>query len=256
MARLTSSFTALMAEIEEKTEALLKAERGLLQSQRLASIGLLAAGVAHEIGGPLSAIRLQASFWQERADGAVRTAATAVQDAATQIRKLQQELLTFDRREALELRAHDLHALLESCLKAPDLSTITVNFEAAPTRFLLLADASALTRALGNVLSNAAEAMAGRGILTVTLRELESGQVEITVCDTGPGIPPDDLPHVFDPFFTRKGERGGSGLGLAIAREIVSRHGGEIVAEAGPQGARFRVFLPLLMDSQGVTGAG
>jgi len=102
-----------------------------------------------------------------------------------------------------------------------------------------------LARALSNILSNAVQAMQGEGTLTVILCERDDNWVEMVIRDTGPGIVAENLPHVFEPFFTRKTDGRGSGLGLAIAREIVARHNGEITAEAASSGACFRILLPL-----------
>ncbi len=250
VARLSASFTAMMAEIGEKTEALLNAERDLLQSQRLGSIGLTAAGIAHEIGSPLTAIQLQAGFWAEHADGGARAAAMAVKEAAARIGRLQHELLTFDRREALAVTVRDLAELVRGCLSAPELMGLEVVFDPGEAPLPVAMDRALLARALGNVLTNAVQAMGGAGTLAVTVCDAGARRAEITIADTGPGLPETDLPHIFEPFFSRKGSDGGSGLGLAVAREIIVRHGGEITAENGPRGARVHIRLPLAKEEQ------
>ncbi len=252
VARLSSSFTGMVSEIEEQKAALLTAERNLLQSQRLASIGLLAAGIAHEIGSPLSAIQLHAGFWHEQSDGPVQAAAEAVARAATRIGALQQELLTFDRREALQLSRRDLGHVVRRCLEHQDLAPLDLVAMVPDAVLPMMMDAPLLTRALGNILCNAAQAMEGKGRLTVRVTHEAPARAEVIICDTGPGIPPDDLAYVFEPFFSRKREGGGSGLGLAIAREIITRHGGEITADNYPEGACFRITLPLCVGGEGI----
>jgi signal transduction histidine kinase len=246
IARLGSSFTSLLTTLGEKTESLLTAERELAHSQRLASIGLLAAGIAHDIGGPLSTILLQAGYWQERTDGRVQEAAEAVKRAATRISELRRELLTFDRRGALHLSDCELGPLLRGCLGLLASAGVRTRLDGPTDRLLVRADQALLLRAIGNIVDNAIRAMEGQGEIAVTLRHAESGWAEMTIEDTGPGIAPDDLPHVFEPFYGSRREGGGSGLGLAIAQEIIARHGGTIGVETTGQGARFRVLLPLL----------
>jgi two-component system NtrC family sensor kinase len=245
IARLTGSFNSMKASIADKTEALLKTERDLAHSQRLASIGLLAAGVAHEIGSSLSAIQLQAGFWEERTDGPVQAAAASVSSAALRIAQLRRELLTFDRRQTLQFTECDLRVLVQECLSLIESSRLRCNLRAPNDPVLVSVDRDLLARALGNVLSNAAQAMTGDGTVTVAVGKTEGARAEVTVRDTGPGILPEDVDRVFEPFFTNERTGQGSGLGLTIARDIIVRHHGEISAERTPQGACFRILLPL-----------
>jgi signal transduction histidine kinase len=255
IARLTASFNAMVAAIGEKTEALLWTERQLAQSKRLATIGLLGAGIAHEIASPLSTILLQAGFWEQHTDGSARAAAAAVASAANRVAQLQRELLTFDRREVLHLQPCDVQLVVKGCLALLSIPEVHCRFDAPAEPLVIMADQALLVRALGNIVHNAVQAMQGRGTLAVQVRAVRPNWAEVVIEDSGPGISPDDMPHIFEPFFTRKEEGRGTGLGLAIAREIVVRHGGEISAETMPAGARFRIRLPLSPPMEASNGA-
>jgi signal transduction histidine kinase len=235
----------MVNEIEDKTKALLEGERELAQSQRIASIGLLAAGVAHEIAAPLSAVQLRADFLEKNGEGDVREAALAIKRAAQRIAEHQRDLLSFDRKDALDFSECDLVGLIRSCCELPEYPEVELKLDLPEGPLSATVDKDLLARALRNILINAAQAMNGKGTLAVVLRMPDSNRAEITLHDSGPGITAEDLPHVFEPFFTRKSRTRGSGLGLAVAREIVVRHGGEISAETTSEGARLRVLVPL-----------
>jgi signal transduction histidine kinase len=243
--RLAQSFESMKASIAQKTDALIQAERRSADSQRLGAIGLLAAGIAHEIGSPLSTIQLQAGFWEERSEGPTRAAALGVGEAARRIAQLRRELLTFDRREALQYVECDLRLLVRECLALIDRPGPRCELSVPEEPVPVFVDPRMLARALTNVLDNATQAMQGQGKIAVTVRRAGRDRAEVTVRDTGPGLPPEDVDRVFEPFVT-SGKRGqGSGLGLTIAREILTRHHGEITAEATADGACFRISLPL-----------
>jgi signal transduction histidine kinase len=245
LVRLTTSFEAMMNEIDDKTRALLEGERELAQSQRIASIGLLAAGMAHEIAAPLSAVQLRADFLAKSGEGAVREAALAIKRAAQRIAGHQRDLLSFDRKDALDFSECDLVGLIRSCCELPEYPQVDLKLELPEGPLPATVVGDLFARAVRNILINAAQAMNGKGTLVVALRRSDRDQAEITIHDSGPGIAAKDLPHVFEPFFTRKSRTRGSGLGLAVAREIVVRHGGEISAETTPEGASLRVLVPL-----------
>ncbi len=245
IARLAESFESMRAQITEKTEALLDAERGLEQSKRLASIGLLAAGVAHEIGSPLTAIQLRAGFWKEHSEGPVQAAASAIAGAAQQIADLRRELLTFDRGESIQFSECDLRAILRDCCSLVEGPGLRCELDVPEHPVVVLADRELLARAIGNVLRNAAQAMRGQGTVSVRVGKEDGGLCGVTVRDTGSGLPPEDVARIFEPFFTSRKTRQASGLGLAIAREIIARHNGEITAMSVSEGGCFRILLPL-----------
>ncbi len=241
---LGARFNEMLEEIERRTQELVNAQAQLDRAQALASIGLLAAGIAHEIAGPLTGITTRADRWREKSpEGAGAQAASAILEDAQHIQQLQQELLTFDRRHPIQLSPYDLVRGIERLLTALP-ATIQVRREFEANLPHLEADQGLLDRALGNILHNAAEAMPRGGEIFVRLRRRGENAVNLEIEDTGPGIPEENLPRVFEPFFS--GKTWGRGLGLAIAREIILRHGGEVSVANRPEGgARFVVRLPV-----------
>lgn len=235
----------LEARVRERTAALAAAQRELSDAERLASVGRLAGGVAHEINNPAGVILGRASFLrtvlEESGGDAEQIADLAVMERqAERIRQITGSLLRFARASTGERRPVDLAdvardaialARLEARARSIDLRD---ELAAAP----VTADPQALEQVVYNLLRNAVHAARG----TVWVR---TGPDGLVVEDDGPGIPPEHLPRVFEPFFTTKPPGEGTGLGLAVVHGIVGEHGGRIVAENVPDGgARFRVTLP------------
>jgi signal transduction histidine kinase len=224
-------------------------ERSLAHSGKLAAIGELAARVAHDIRNPVSAAR---SLAQElaRSPGVP----TAAEDAAMIVGELDRvehqvrDLLRFARRD--ELRLEDVHlgalvrdatASVRARLDAGGISVRLDDGEGVIAR----ADREKLRQALLNLLDNAIDALAGVREKSLAIRiGREDGQAVLSIVDSGPGVPEDVLPRLFEPFVSSKA--GGTGLGLAIARRTLDAHGGRIDASSRPgAGATFRVSLPL-----------
>jgi signal transduction histidine kinase len=237
----------LEERVAERTRALLEAETKVAQHERLAAIGQLAGGVAHEINNPLGAITVFARTAardlppNHPAAGDLRE----IQKAANQAKKIVQSLLTFSRRTRPEERvAIDLAALLKQ--SQPLLQAVcktSVDYEAGELP-QVLGNASRLQQVILNLVSNADQAVGAQGRVHVKLfRENNDAILEVT--DNGPGIDARHLPHIFEPFYTTKPNGSGTGLGLAIAYGIVREHGGDIAVEnLTPHGTRFRVRFP------------
>jgi len=234
-----------------------KLQEELALSGRLAAIGQLAAGVAHEINNPLTAI-LGFSEWllQRSADKETARNLKIIYDEAQRAANVVRNLLTFARRreparqpvdindvvqKALELRAYEFKsANIEVITKlTPGLPQVLVDFQQIEEVFL-------------NIILNAEQVMSGekgRGRLVIKT-ERANGYVRVSFTDNGPGIHPEHLDKIFDPFFTTKGERGGTGLGLSICHGIVTKHGGKIYAKSElGKGATFFVELPVLVEN-------
>ncbi|MDA8124203.1 MAG: ATP-binding protein [Deltaproteobacteria bacterium] len=220
------------------------------RGERLASLGRLAAGMAHEIRNPLSSIRGFAQYFAKRFSGQAEEQgyALVMVKEVDRLNRVITDLLDFarpkePRREVclLESIAEQALNLLDQDLKSRKV-VVTKHYEAdLPT---VLADRDQITQVFLNLLLNAMESMPEGGEIRIGMSRVDAPLgAEILIADRGEGIPEEDLNKVFDPFFSRK--RKGTGLGLAIVHQIVTGHGGEIGVESRPgEGTRFRFRLP------------
>lgn len=238
------------AELEEKNQLLVKTQEELVRSGKLAELGTLAAGVAHEINNPMAIIRgnaelLQMSIPPEHPD---REELDAIFRQVSRVEKIVSSLLTFSRQERCTLGMVDLDRLVEEVLQnvgyQVSLAGIEVMTSLQSERPVVEADIEQLRQVVTNLILNAVQAMPQGGRLTVaTLVPSCGSSVELSVRDTGAGISPQHREKIFTPFFTTKGS--GTGMGLAISYGIVKDHGGDIVVESDEgHGACFRVILP------------
>ncbi|MBI3492012.1 MAG: hypothetical protein HY047_09560 [Acidobacteria bacterium] len=228
----------------------------LAQAAKLASIGQLAGGMAHEINTPMTSILSLATHLTEAKPTAPltsdqRKSLDVIAKQAQRASRIVSNLLTFARQTRLELSRADVGELLETAIELLHYrlnhGTIQIRREIDDDLPLVLADAGRVTEVFVNLLNNAIDAMPAGGTLVVRAclkREAPAG-VCVEVTDTGSGISPDDLPRIFDPFFTTKQPGHGTGLGLSISHSIVKDHGGEIWARSSlGAGATLVVTLP------------
>jgi signal transduction histidine kinase len=258
-ARLQEAQHRLIAGHEEK----LRLERALRHSEKLAALGRLASRLAHEIGTPLYVIQgraeqlLQRGSLPEKDHGVLNVIIAQIERISGFIR----QLLMLSRRPEPQLRTISLNEIVRRVWQAVDgqrnHSGVEVTLELAEELPLILGDPDQLQQVLLNLSVNALQAVGGTGCVTLSTRCVDNkspfagGAVEVVVTDTGPGIPPEHLPHIFEPFFTTKGVANGTGLGLAISREIILNHHGEIRVESTlGQGSRFIVSLPRAGDHE------
>jgi signal transduction histidine kinase len=241
-----------IAELEAKRVALESANEALARSDRLASVGRLAAGVAHEIGNPLQSIQgyLSLAKSEATAPGDREIYLQRVAAEVERIHTLVRDLVDYARPSAASLGPVDLRRPVEVALGlvAPDprLRGVDVRRELDAGAPLAIGDESRLVQVFLNLFLNAADALGGHGALTISIAAVQADDVwvEASVRDEGPGIPEDDLPRVFEPFFTTKRPGQGSGLGLAISKALVEACGGSLAArsEVG-RGSTFVVRL-------------
>lgn len=253
---LTQAFNRMLAEIESR-------QRHLVHTEKLAALGTLLSGVAHELNNPLSNISTSCQILlEEDGDPQMRRALLAQIDEQTvRARNTVRSLLDFTRKGTAEKKDQFLAPLVDEViafLRGEIPSGLVLEVDVPPA-LLVSADRQALQHVLLNLIKNAVQAVGPEGHVAIAARrrsprDVETRNlpravglpaVEIAVADDGPGIPPEALPRVFDPFFTTKAVSKGSGLGLYVAHEIVEDHGGCIVAESRPGGgAAFHVWLP------------
>jgi two-component system sensor histidine kinase HydH len=225
----------------------LKAE--IARSQRLASIGSLAAGVAHEIRNPLSSIKGFATYFREKLRGSpedTRTADIMIQEVE-RLNRVVRQLLDLSRPMEMKKVPTSVGSLIEHTLKLTELQArkkgVSIKTDIAPGTTDAVVDPDRIKQALLNLCLNALEAMKAGGILTLTLRRQDERTLRIGISDTGPGISREEIDRIFDPFYTTK--TSGTGLGLAIVHRIVEAHGGEIRVTSEPGGGTtFTILLP------------
>jgi PAS domain S-box-containing protein len=237
-------------QAEEREKEL---QKELLLSSRLASIGELAAGIAHQINNPLTGVlgfsqRLLRKSTDQETNQDLKRIYTEAERAA----KVVQNLLTFARRRQPQKQDSDINEILESALELRAYELTTSNIEVvtdlAPGLPELMLDFQQIQEVFLNIILNAEQAMTeanGGGKLTIKTKE-RKGYIRTTFTDNGPGIPAKNLEKIFDPFFSTKGEKGGTGLGLSVCHGIISEHGGRIYARSKPgEGATFFIELPV-----------
>ncbi len=231
-------------------------ERRAAHADKLASIGQLAAGVAHEINTPLANIQLVAESLRRRSrDPATLARLDTMTEQIEAAARIVRGLLDFARQESPHRTELDLTEVVRRAvafLRGKQSPDVVVEEEYPSEPVPILGERGALTQVVTNLLNNAYEAMHGVGSLRVAVRQ-QNDVAEIDVVDSGPGIPSEILPRIFEPFFTTKPEGEGTGLGLAICHGIVQSHQGAITVRNVPgAGAGFRVTLPLRPEPRNV----
>lgn len=221
--------------------------REVARSQRLASLGSLAAGVAHEIRNPLSSIKGFAVYFRERQEKEEeqRIAEIMIQEV-DRLNRVVSQLVELARPVSVSIKPVSLCTVIENSLKLLERDAADKKIEIktifTPEELKIGIDGDRINQVLLNLYLNAIESMEKGGRLTVELSKDEKGAI-IKVSDTGSGIGEKDLPHVFDPYFTTKTT--GTGLGLAIVHNIIEAHDGKITVESSPgEGTTFTLFLP------------
>ncbi len=246
--------TGALAIIRDVTE-----ERALFDQvsrrEKLAALGELVGGVAHEVNTPLTGILAFGQILQARpdADDDMRKATDTIVNEAKRAARIVGKLLTFARQNPPEKMPTELNQVLLDTIELRryplKMQQIALSVELASGLPVTWADPFQLQQVFINLLSNAEQALANRsGERRITVRtELRDGQLVATILDTGPGIPPEHLPHIFNPFYTTKPRGIGTGLGLAISFGIVREHRGVVrVVPASGHGAAFEVSLPVV----------
>jgi two-component system NtrC family sensor kinase len=250
----------LEQRVEEKTRDLEGAQRALIEREKMASIGKLAATVAHEVNNPLEGILTYARLTLKKIEKTVADAPVRI-EMQENLRTIEREsrrcgdlmrnLLAFARKTPSQREPHDLNELIRhglALVRHPmELQGINLKTELTETLPLVLCDSGQIRQVILAILVNATEAMPAGGTLRVaTSIDSRHQNAEIHFQDTGPGIPPEVLPHIFDPFFTTKENQQNTGLGLAVAHSILGQHGGSIFVKSAPgEGSEFIVSLPL-----------
>jgi two-component system NtrC family sensor kinase len=243
----------LQEVVEDQKLRLTLAQQQMIQAAKLSALGELVAGVAHELNNPLTVLVGASDILEQQAPEDLKEYAQMIRESTDAARHIVRGLLTFGRQMPLERRHVLLEELIDKvlALTSADLRIESVKVDRDMEAGLppVWADGNQLQQVLVNLVTNAKQAMAelpeGQRRLKVTTRALGTDRVLISLEDTGPGIPADVLPKIFDPFVTTKGSAG-TGLGLSISYGIIREHGGHITADSKPgHGATFTIDLPV-----------
>ena len=247
----------LEKKVEERTQELRDLQAHLIQAEKLASIGKLAAGVAHEINNPLGGILIYSHLILEDTPktGPHYENLKKIVKETSRCKDIVKGLLDFARPKEPEMVLTDIHDVLERCLALMErqalFQNIHIDTSYMPSLPRIIADGAQLQQVFMNIILNAAEAMDGNGTMTLkTWLDPDRKEIAIEFTDTGHGIKDEDKKRLFEPFFTTKEVGKGTGLGLAISYGIIQKHQGdiEIRSEAG-RGAAFTVRLPIKENS-------
>jgi signal transduction histidine kinase/iron only hydrogenase large subunit-like protein len=241
-------------ELQLSHQELEQAQTQLIQTEKLASIGQLAAGVAHEINNPLGTILIYSHLIQKslETDDPRREDIALVISEANRAKEIVQGLLSFAREKKLRASEVNVNDILDEVLGLVVNQSLFHNIKIKKSfdqdLQAIVADETQLKQVFLNIILNAAQAMEGNGKLTISTTS-DKKQIRIKITDSGPGIPPEVMGHLFDPFFTTKEK--GTGLGLAISYGIVERHQGKIDVETElGKGSTFIITLPVTVSEE------
>lgn len=240
----------LSATFEGMVQAISDAREKLLASERLAAIGKMAAHVTHEVRNPLSSIALNLELLEEELgadDEEARNLLRAIGQEVERLSGLSDQYLSMARRKAPDVEESDLGALVYSAIEfmRPEVERHHVELQSNIAAQLpwVEVDQGQIRQVLFNLVRNAREAMPGGGRVLIDVRQVGE-ELELRITDNGPGVPPEQIERLFDPFYTTKDH--GTGLGLAVSRQVLTAHGGRLeYAPAIPHGSVFALYLPL-----------
>ncbi len=252
MQQVMEAFNTMVRELEKRQDQ-------LVQSQKLSSIGTLAAGIAHQLNNPLNNISTSCQIAMSEFDSGdielLQHMLSNVNQETNRARDVVQDLLEFSREREFERRPARLARVVDRAVKlvrSQIPSTIQVTVD-VPEDLVLPMDTQRMQEVFLNLIINASQAISGNGAIRITTTlHNDSDEVIICVEDTGPGIAPEIHDRLFDPFFSTKDEGMGTGLGLSITYGIIQRHDGDITVESEPgHGATFIIRLPLHCEVYG-----
>jgi C4-dicarboxylate-specific signal transduction histidine kinase len=259
IADLAIAFNCMAASLKKSGSDLRDAESQLVHSAKLASLGTLSAGVAHELNQPVAIIRGLSQQLQDEPGLPSEVVADlhVIEGQTSRMSKIIKHLRTFSRVGGHESASVDINQTIRDCFILIDAQmkahNIGIDLQFCRDEPHVMGDANELEQVFINIVTNARDALEERDNACLTIQSsVDAGVVVIRFADNGPGIPTDILPHIFDPFFTTKEAGKGTGLGLSISHSIVEKHHGEITV-ANDGGAVFTMRLPLAEEDTHIT---
>lgn len=243
--------------LEESNQALIRTQRELIASEKLASLGKLSAGIAHEIGNPLSAIRGYVEVLKRNRmlpDEERGEFINSIERETERIDRIIRTLLDYSRHRGFELKRVDINDVImdtADILKTQGLlKDIDLNLELSTGLSPIEVDPHQISQVLINLILNAKDAVGQDGKINISSSKTPDGMIEISVKDNGTGIPKEIIDKIFDPFFTTKEPGKGTGLGLSVSQRIVNLFGGRISVESEDgRGSVFKITLPGTEDN-------
>jgi signal transduction histidine kinase len=250
-ARLYEEAIQRNQELAETNERLRATQLQLIQSEKLAAIGQLTAGIVHDVKNPLTVIKGVAELllYEEQLNAEIKSEVSLIRESALKANNIVSDLLKFSRQSKPEMGEQDIRETIEAALRLTAYpirkAHVQVIKDLPEHAVTMTYDVQQIEQVLVNIISNAVQAMPGGGTLRVNLSQSD-GVVAIAIQDSGTGISPDHLTRIFDPFFTTKPEGEGTGLGLSVSYGIISNHSGriDVQSELG-QGSTFTIILPM-----------
>ena len=259
---LATALRRMIGGLRDRDEKLRLANAALVQSEKMAAIGQLSAGLAHEVKNPLAGILGFAQLSKRKIDdpAALRNNLDVIERETRRCSEIIGSLMQFARQERPERRPTDVTAAVQHAISIVDhqlsLKKVTIVQDLAPALPDVLGNANQLEQALINLMINAQQAMQPDGGKVTVRTAYTGGQVRVSVEDTGPGVPEDIRQRIFEPFFTTKKVGQGTGLGLSVTYGLIKDHGGEITVGSGSTGgALFTITLPAQAESGRKVGA-
>lgn len=238
-------------ELAEINLRLQSTQQQLIQSEKLASVGQLTAGIVHDVKNPLAVIKGIAEELRDEPglDPGIKEQMTVVRDNASRAATIVGDLLKFARQAKPEMKQNDMRESIEAAIRLTEYlarkGTVQVVKDVPARAVMAYYDAGQIEQVLINLIQNAIQAMPKGGTLRINLSHAP-GALAVAVEDTGIGISPGNLARIFDPFFTTKKEGEGTGLGLSVSYGIISRHGGKVGVESKVgKGTTFTILMPV-----------
>jgi two-component system NtrC family sensor kinase len=255
IAELAKTFNLMASSLKERDDRLKEyTQQQIMKSERLATLGQLAAGVAHEINNPLGTISIYAQMVLDdlgKDNDSCRKSLKVVMKQTNRAGKIVKDLLEFARQSKPEMKILNINDVVRKATTITthpaELQNINLSIHLAPELPNIRGDSDKLQQVFVNIIVNALQSMSEGGELTVGTRLTENSKfVEIEISDTGCGIPQEHLSKLFDPFFSTKTTGEGTGLGLSVSLGIVQRHNGNIDVESKVgEGSTFIIRLPI-----------